>query len=270
MKKRILPDEVPNDVSFSEIERDGYVSNWFLSYCLLVGPAERFIVRTASKSMRTISNKELQDELRTCFFQEVKHAESHEVFANRYFKEHPFIKKFYDFSSFVNYTILDKIAPHSLKLSIASAMEQLNSEIGYFGLNEVQKLNCPERFKDMLGWHFVEEIEHREVVFNLLKEVKTGRLAFVAGILLGLFSFSFWITAGAALLMANKPLSFLTGFIRSFGRKGILTRFIASSYRYCKKGYHPSVESIPAAFYDYQQKVEAYEEAVKPRQYNVV
>ncbi|MFT6326257.1 MAG: putative metal-dependent hydrolase [Crocinitomicaceae bacterium] len=259
MKKRILPDAVPNEVSLSDVNEYDYLSVWFLSYCLLVGPSERFIVRSASKSMRSISNKTLQDKLKLCFFQEVKHAESHELFSCRYFKIHPILKTFFDFSSFFNYTILDKIAPHSLKLSIASAMEQLNSEIAYFGLNKVSSLNSDENFKDMLSWHFVEEIEHREVVFDLLKEVDTNRLSYILGILLGLFSFSFWITLGAALIMLARPITFFTGFFKSLGGNGILIRFIKSTIRYCKKDYHPSNEIIPPLFYEYQDKVKSYE-----------
>ncbi len=265
MKKRILPDVVPNDIPLSEVKKYDYLSAWFFSYCLLVAPSERFIVRTASKSMRMISNEKLQEELRICFFQEVKHAESHELFSNRYFDKHPFIKIFYKFSSFFNYTILDKIAPHSLKLSIASAMEQLNAEIAYFGLTKVKQLNSGENFKEMLSWHFVEEIEHREVVFDLLKEVKINRVSYFLGILLVGFSFSFWITCGAALIMARRPITFFSGLIRSYGSSGILTRFIKSAVRYCKKDYHPSGESIPTLFYDYQTKASVYEGMVKSR-----
>jgi len=259
MKRRVFPDAIPQNIALDSVENDSFMSVWFLSYCLLVGPAERFIVRTASKSMRTISNEELQEELRACFFQEVKHAESHEVFSDRYFDEHPIIKKFYDFSSFINYKCIDKLAPHALKLSIASAMEQLNSEISYWGLKNVDSLHCPDDFKEMLCWHFVEEIEHREVVFDLLKEVKTGRATYLAGIGLVLFSFSFWITVGAILMTLTKPRTMFGGLFKALGSNGVLRKMTQSSLRYCKKTYHPSVELIPNAFFDYQNKVNVYE-----------
>jgi len=253
MKKRIFKSATIESIDFNKIEHESFLTQWFMSYCILVSSAERFIVKSCSQGMRQSTNQVLNNNLKVCFFQEIQHAESHEIFNELYFHQNKLIQIFSNFSSFINYKVIAAFAPLSLKISIASAMEQLNAEIAYYGLSHIRDLTSNPEFSDILVWHFVEEIEHRDYVFDLMKELKINFMIQKIGMILVLFSFSFWITAGALIINSR------TGFrkfelFQLFSTDHLLERFYKSSKKYLTKNYHPSHEQVPFAFYNYQRK----------------
>jgi predicted metal-dependent hydrolase len=56
----------------------------------------------------------------------------------------------------------------------------------------------------MLKWHFVEEIEHREVVYDLMQEIKISSNQKTIASLMAFSSFCFWITLVSLILRLNQ------------------------------------------------------------------
>ncbi|ABC29899.1 predicted metal-dependent hydrolase [Hahella chejuensis KCTC 2396] len=258
MKKRKLPTQVATSMNYKRIQSESFLSCWFLSYCLLVSSAERFIIRSAGDAMRDVDNAELKDNLKLCFFQEAQHARSHGAFSEGYFEQRPILRKFVKVNDFLNYGVIETLAPWKLKLSFAAAMEQLNAEIACFGLQRLSEISKEESFRQMLSWHFVEEIEHREHVYDLMQEKGVGQGARVLGMILVWWSFSFWITSGAALICGMQWRLLRQGG-KDIRKQGVLLRLLRSAWRYCRKEYHPSVEKLPPEFFIYQKRVQVLE-----------
>ncbi|WLQ16227.1 metal-dependent hydrolase [Hahella aquimaris] len=258
MKKRKLPTQIATSINYDRIQRESFLSCWFLSYCLLVSSAERFIIRSAGDAVRDIGDQELKSNLKLCFFQEAQHARSHHIFSERFFEFRPMLRMFVKMNDYLNYRIVEPLAPGRLKLSVAAAMEQLNAEIAYFGLQRLREISNEESFKQILSWHFVEEIEHREHIYDLMREKDVRQGAKVFGMMLVWWSFSFWITMGAVLISWPQfGVWRLCG--RDLRKRGILSRLWRSAWRYCRKEYHPSVETLPPEFFIYQRRVKAFE-----------
>jgi predicted metal-dependent hydrolase len=258
MQKRKFPASEINLIPLSILEKESLLTCWFLSYCLLVSESEKFIVRQVNPLLKEVQNPGLIAELKVCLFQETQHAISHKLFNDLHLTHRPFISAFVSLSKFINFTILEKLFPVHLRLSVASAMEQLNAEISYYGLEALPHISKEDSFQSLLGWHFVEEIEHRDHVFDLMKDRGVSKLFVALGAQLTLFSFCFWITLGSLLISARRPRLWFQFFIL-LGPQGILTRLSKSTGRYLKSNYHPSQEATPLQFFSWQQKVQALE-----------
>jgi predicted metal-dependent hydrolase len=258
MKKRKYHNTQIDLIQFPFLEQESFISIWFLSYCLLVSESEKFIVRQVSPQMKSIESARLIADLKLCVFQETQHAQSHKFFNDKYLVNRPLISLYLALSKFVNFSLLETITPTPFRLSAASAMEQLNAEISYFGLRQLHSISSDHSFQNLLGWHFVEEIEHRDCVYDLIKETNVSRLYVLLGALLTLFSFSFWITAGAFLISLRHP-RLLLQLPTLFSSDGILLRLVQSTVRYLKHNYHPSDEILPPNLSLWQQKLQGLE-----------
>jgi predicted metal-dependent hydrolase len=231
---------------------DNYMESWYISYCLLVADAERFIIQTCQKFFIDIQNPQLKENMRMCFMQETQHAITHEAFFKQIAQEHLGLRLWIHLSQILNYKIFNPFLPLRLKLAVSGAMEQLNTAIAYGGLTRsVPKKTSETFFFQMLYWHFVEEIEHREVVFDLMNEVKLGQGYRWAGMAFTLFSFTLWISLGA-LLVPGRRTRWRSLKETLFSGDSILAEMWRASCRFVSPNYHPSQENIPSEFQTFQ------------------
>lgn len=258
MQKRKYPNKNISQISFQFVEKESIQSNWFLSYCLMVSDSEKYIVRQIYQNLNKVNDKKLDAELRLCIFQETQHANSHKFFNEIYLANKPYAASSINFSRFINFTILERLFSSSLKLSIASATEQLNAEISYFGLDHLNEISKDLQFKKLLAWHFIEEIEHRDCVYDLMNKINVSQTTKFLGALLALFSFYFWITLNCILLSHRYPKLWLQlpMFIKP---QGLFRRLLSSTRRYLSNAYHPSHEIKPLNFKIWQQYVSVFE-----------
>ncbi len=264
MEKRVFAPARIDEIRFQAIETGSIDELWFVSYCLMVSEAEDFIIRSCAKSMRSQNNSALIGRLKQCFLQEKQHSMAHLGFNRKFLARRGWFRAFLQLNSWINYGVIERISPPRLKLAVAAAMEQMNSEVSYYGLSH-PSLSADSAFLDLLRWHFVEEIEHREVVFDLIQELALSRLERALGVFFVLFSFCFWITSGALLIRLGCG-SMRRDDFGLFKANGILQRLVRSAFRYLRKGYHPSMERIPEAFFMIQPSLDS----LKPRYGNSV
>jgi predicted metal-dependent hydrolase len=223
---------------------------WFVSYSLLVPSAERFIIRSCR---RYLDDPELpvklRKDLQLCFFQEQQHALAGDEFQKVGESKIRGFTAFRKIAEFVNYRCLDVLLPNTFKVAAASAMEQMNSAIAAYGLENLDQVSGDPAFRQNNLWHFVEEIEHREVIFDLQTHLGLGRFHQVATGLLVFGSFCFWISAGSLIVMLNRPVSKVPGKnlgVRDFWSTiRIAGAMFSALKRYLKAGFHPRHDPLP-------------------------
>ena len=223
---------------------------WFVSYSLLVPSAERFIIRSCRRHLEHPELPvKLRRDLQLCFFQEQQHALAGDGFQKMGESEIRGFSTFRKIADFVNYRCLDLMLPSAFKVAVASAMEQMNSAIAAWGLENLELVSDDPDFRKNNLWHFVEEIEHREVVFDLEAHLGLGRFYHVTSGLLVCASFWFWITAGSLIVIATRglPKKQHQGASNGSLASCLLPAkiLVAALKRYLKTDFHPRHEPVP-------------------------
>lgn len=231
-------------------ETQDFESAWFFSYCLLVADSENFIIQTCNQYLPQVKDTALRKNLKLCFAQEGQHSSSHTRAFSSFLRGNKLMSRFLKISRYVNYQGLVPILPLSFRLAVAASMEQLNSHLAYYGLQRAQAdENTP--LAQMLRWHFVEEIEHREVVFDLLKTIGVSRWTKNVAMVFTLSSFILWITLGATLWKISSTQKYL--------RRGSfllpIVEMISAAKKFFGRQYHPSQDILPARFFTAQAEL---------------
>jgi len=158
-------------------------------------------------------------------------------------------------------------------LAITAAAEHFTALLAdtYFSKKETTAGMHP-KMKALFAWHAIEEMEHRSVAFNVMKDVaKVGYWKRAMAML-----HATWIISSFMFGFANQMLK-ADGFSRwqraamfvknipwMYGpRKGILSSFTPNLLRYFKPSFHP--EDIPVV-HNYGQWVEVYDKTGNPHQ----
>lgn len=126
-----------------------------------------------------------------------------------------------------------------------------------------------ERVRALLGWHAIEEMEHRHVAFDVyVKSAKGGYLMRVGAMSLATVMVVIAMYRLCDILLQTDGFSLrqrLTLHVKNlpwlFGRKGLLTSMVPRIARYYSPSFHPSKE---ADLHNYPAWLEAWNETADP------
>lgn len=165
---------------------------------------------------------------------------------------------------------LKKRYSQEFNLTVTAASEHFTALMAeaFFSKKEVLE-GVDKRMKTLLAWHCIEEMEHRSVAFNTMKDVaKTSYFKRSLGMVVGSF-----LTAKVMITHTNKLLE-ADGFTRRerlglwaknigwmYGKNGVFSSFNKPMIDYFKPSFHP--EDIPVV-HNYNAWLEAYNETQDP------
>jgi predicted metal-dependent hydrolase len=141
--------------------------------------------------------------------QEAQHMAQHKSFWEVLRKESDAVDQFLPFYNRWGYEYFEEFSNRftggKLGLSVTVALEHYTAIFAESALEYDSRLlqNFPPEMKAMLQWHAAEEIEHKAVAFDVLKEVDDDYLLRIAGMILGTFSLSFFILTGQLVFLIN-------------------------------------------------------------------
>jgi predicted metal-dependent hydrolase len=141
-----------------------------------------------------------------------------------------------------------KQQPRSMQLSVTAAAEHLTATIAHTilvdeGMRELFAEN-PE-LGSLLEWHAVEELEHKDVAFDLLAEVDGRYAVRAAGMAVAAATLGAYVVAAVAVSMATdrrriRPRE-VPRLLHNLRRQQLLSaRTLARSVRYLRPGFHPN------------------------------
>ncbi len=253
MKIRKFKVEPSKQYKLNWLQDNPFRGYWLISYALLVAAAENFIIRTCRQFINAETPAKLRENLRLCFGQEAQHAISHEEFYKSVSRNNKFLMPFIFLYELLCFKMLPSILSPKFQLVVAATLEQINTRIASVTLQKAWlDSSISEDIKAMMTWHFYEEIEHREVVFDLHKTVDIPIWLVFGGVFLTFVNFVLWISLGAFLLIlfsAEGRVRHFRGFFTMIGGKeSLLYEMADASCKLLQTEYHPSQESLSLAF----------------------
>ncbi len=175
----------------------------------LVFPAgERFFVRTVNHYIKEIDDPELHDRVRRFFGQEGQHAKEHERFFEILRAQGIDIDSFLRAYQRLGYELLEPKVPMKMRLSITVALEHFTAVFAEHAFrHDVIRERAPAVIRELLLWHAAEEIEHKDVAFDVLARVDDSYALRIAGLLAATaLLLGFWSFAAVSLLRQEPEL----------------------------------------------------------------
>lgn len=183
------------------------IATHFVNSMHVVFPeGEKFFVRSVRKFSKELQNESLKKEVNAFCGQEGVHAREHqrfwEVMAEQGLKPEGFAKflKVTAFSGKYSYEnlstgLLNKLQPRlgdKFALSVTTALEHYTAIMANALFHEplATNRNIAPQMLELLHWHASEEIEHKAVCFEVLKEVDDSYWLRVSG--MGLATILLW------------------------------------------------------------------------------
>lgn len=221
------------------------------SFHLIFPDGERFFIRSVKANESFIQNEELKKRVKSFIAQEVLHGAEHKKFWNTLMDKGYDIDTFLDISQKFNYDLaeptVNRFIGVDFSLSVTVALEHMTAILAKFvfeDLKELKDLDMPIEMKNMLLWHAAEEIEHKSVAFDVLKEANDSYALRAFGFLYAFATLSFFTLLGFFIFLYQDwkkggEIRF-SHLVESFGYFGKLLRFMAKEIPiYFRPDFHP-------------------------------
>jgi predicted metal-dependent hydrolase len=219
---------------------------------LLFPAGERFFIRSVRHYLDRLS-PELASQVKGFFGQEGRHAQAHERLFDTLRLQGFDIDSFLERYELVAYDNIEKVVPHSLRLAVTVALEHFTAILAEDALTTDVLAHADPEIRRLLEWHAVEELEHKAVAFDVLKEVAPGYPLRVLGMAVATMTLGgFWLWAtrdllqqdGSSLVEARKELDELRALAIQGGERRVMdpigTRvFLRGILEYLSPGFHP-------------------------------
>lgn len=182
------------------------VSSLLNAYTILVPANEAFYIRTLNACLPRIPDGALRARCEAFIRQEAQHGVAHKRYwANLDAQGYAYrgVERVVERCVF---RVMDRLAPLWLRVSLVSCVEHINAYLGYEFLSQSILADADPRLRDLMEWHFAEEIEHRAVAFDLLQAVSPSYLVRVLGAAMTATLFHLLLTALAGWLLAQDRL----------------------------------------------------------------
>lgn len=184
--------------SFDEVPvvwfRDNPSATAALDAFNLIFPAgERFFIRSVKRFEGRVTDPTLKARMKGFYGQEAHHQRAH-LEAAAHLEAHGFDTQ--TFLAFFEKWAFGFIEPRfspEMRLAVTAACEHLTATLAEVALGTDVLEDAAPAMRDLLRWHAIEEIEHKDVAFEVLQQLDrrlTTRIGGM-GIALGVF-FTFW------------------------------------------------------------------------------
>ena len=169
--------------------------------------------------------------------------------ANAYGKDYEidgFLKSWTDFAFGFLEEKVAKFLPDTIPLSVTAAAEHFTAIWAKNALTSPAFQNFKdESLRDLIMWHAVEEIEHKHVAFDILRNVDDRYSIRAFGMVLAaaiIAPLSFW---GALYLLRQEKDIDWADYLQSLlneivDEEGMLRLYAEAFFQYFKPGFHPS------------------------------
>ena len=221
---------------------------------LLFPAGERFFIRSVKHYLDRVS-PELQAEVRGFFGQEGRHAYAHERYFDTMRAQGYDVDTILKRYEHIAYDYIEKYTPALLHLSVTVALEHFTAMLAEDALTGADLKHAAPEIRQLLEWHAVEELEHKAVAFDVLKEVAPSYVVRAAGMIVGATVLGgFWAFAtnellkqdGSSLLEAARELRDLRTLAKKAGVESSMSAPIATGIflkgirEYMRPSFHPN------------------------------
>lgn len=162
-----------------------FKTHWLNSYTLIIPEGEKFILRTTRRYLDQVDGV-LREQVQGLLGQEALHSREHERFFENLRSQGYRIDGFVRWYTFILYGVLERctrfVFGPKMLLSTASALEHINAVIAEIGLTHEFLSDADPGVRPLFEWHYAEEIEHKAVVYDVLRKVSRSYVLRVLGL----------------------------------------------------------------------------------------
>lgn len=236
-----LPTDIPRDW----LPSSPAVAAALDTYSVLVPANEAFYMRTISASLPLIADPALRKAAAVFIHQEAEHGVAHK----RYWRTLDLQGyRFHGFERTVDrltFRMVERIAPLSIRLSMVSCVEHINAYMAHEFLSQQILADAHPEVRALLEWHFAEEIEHKQVSFDVLQAVAPSHAIRLLGLALTVPLFYALLTVGMLRFLAQNKRLWRSATWRQLahhlgGGHHMLGRTLKHLWAYARPSFHPS------------------------------
>lgn len=211
---------------------NNFLATHFVNSMHVVFPeGEKYFIRSVKAFADQIQNPALKERVKAFIGQETQHMMQHRNFWSTLQSQSPALEVFEKIYTKMAYGESEEkrrktVEGNKLTLSVTVALEHYTAVMAELALENNSKLleGIPEEMVKLLQWHAAEELEHRAVAFDVLKEVDDSYYLRIIGMIYATWSLSFFVIMGQAIFM------FYDKEINLFELPAQLFRFFEKTY----------------------------------------
>ena len=226
---------------------------------LLFPAGERFFIRSVSPFLSAIDAPELRAQARAFFAQEGQHARAHDQVIEQLEAQGFDARRFLRFYELVTYGITERLLTQRLRLAATAATEHFTALLAEDVFRGGWFAHSDPTMGALFRWHAAEEIEHRAVAYDVLREVSPSYALRVAGLLIATaYLGGFWLAASGWLLWHDRKLGLkrLREDFRRMQANRIRPNVFGRGIRaYLRRDFHPLQSDLDALAQDYLRSV---------------
>lgn len=248
---------------------DPFKTRMFDALSLTFPDGERYFIECVRLFRNQISDPELQQRVADFIRQEAQHGIAHDKMNEEMKKQGMPVDQFIQFLNRLFKSELKNRSPQ-YNIAMTAAAEHLTALMAETFYSRKETLADAHPYvRALFAWHSIEEMEHRDVAFDVMQQVgevpESLRKFTLALTTVAMFVFTFY--------RANVMLSY-DGFSRLdriklaaqglpwfFGKHGVMTRMKKQYFDWYKQGFHPSQHPIIA---QYQVWIDTLEQTNDP------
>ncbi|MGQ0618799.1 MAG: metal-dependent hydrolase [Panacagrimonas sp.] len=249
-RQEIVPRKGPDFDLDGDIPRhwfggDAFKTRFFDAMSLLFPDGERFFINCVRDFRDRIADPTLQAQVKDFTYQEGQHGMVHTAYNERVARQGVAVEQITGLMRRVlNWE--RKHLPASLTLAFTAAAEHMTAIMAHSFMQHPEVFETADRrIRALYVWHGVEEIEHKAVAFDVMKQV--ARVGYFQRIL-GMLYLSIVFPLHTFMIMnhmlkvdgvKNRFGVWMRGLSWMYGPRGIMTRLLPHYLAYYKPGFHP-------------------------------
>lgn len=216
---------------------------------LLFPAGERFFVRSVRHYLDRIHDPVLREQVKGFFGQEGRHAQAHERFFEVMESQSYTIHGFLATYERIAFGMIEPMSPPELRLAVTVALEHYTAIMAENVFRDGLLDLAHPTMQRLLLWHAAEEIEHRAVAFDVLKEVAPSYPLRMAGLVLATMMLGGLWVAATGMLMKQDWDKGERGSLRAFrkiDKRGTIAEriFVRGIKEYIRRDFHPSQNDV--------------------------
>nr|WP_174506644.1 metal-dependent hydrolase [Acinetobacter sp. Marseille-Q1620] len=231
---------------------DPFKTRMFDALSLTFPMGERYFIQSVRMFRDKITDVELQNKVTDFIKQEAQHGIAHDKMNNLMKEQGMPVEQFIKFlSKHFEKDLKQRSAQYNIAMTAAAEhLTALMAETFYS--HKETLLDVDPYVRALFAWHAIEEMEHRDVAFDVMKQVgevpeSTRKFALAYTTFL-MFALTLYRTNIMLKHDGFSPLERLQlvrkGLPWFFGKKGVLSRMKSQYMDWFKKDFHPSQHAI--------------------------
>ena len=221
----------------------------FHALSLVFPDGERFFIRSVKAFQDKITDPTLLADIKAFIGQEVQHGRVHEFYNEKIVGSRFEIENYLKLHRWVNYTLIEPVTnwlfSPKFSLSVTAAAEHYTATWAHNALTDSRVKDIKsESLRNLIYWHAIEEIEHKHVAFDVLREVDDNYFLRISGILFLAVTMPAWVGLGFVYLLAQEKDFKIADVIGDMAKdassgSGLTRQFVNAFFSYFRPGFHP-------------------------------